>query len=295
MPIFQASLAIFFLSFCSFTYCAQHLTGLFDGQRLVHASTEESGAHLLTLSSLKKINSEWVAEREELLEGKLDRRTLELNRPYTLDSAWNAVARYFVARNASLIFECLGLACGSSNAWANERFGVKQLYGLDLSQRYQVWQINGLVGQSFASVYLVQRGNKRIYFHADYLLPLSQDLNFAPSAEVIARRFYRDGQIEVSGLSFEEGDTQVSEPHIRALAGALNQQPFRSLTIVGHDFAAGTGDEQRQRSIAYARVVYEALVSHGVQPKRMTIEGVGGLAPDGTGRLAKVVILQQAP
>jgi len=291
MPIFNPSFIFIVWSLISLPALSQNFTGLFEGQRVVYSSTGEVGAYLLTLSSLKKINGEWIAEDEKLLEGQMFRRTYELSRPYSFETAWEHVEEFFVGRDATLIFECLGLACGSSNAWANERFGVKQLYGLDLSQRYQVWQLNQ-GSRAFASAYLVQRGNKRIYFHIDNLLPDTQELLLAPSAEVIARKFYGDGRIEVSGLSFQDGKITVDQMHLKVLANALNQQPFRVLTIVGHDFFAGTVEEQEQRSIAYAQAVYDALVNHGVQPKRMQVKGVGALTPDGKVREAKVVVLQ---
>lgn len=54
---------------------------------------------------------------------------------------------------------CTGRACGSSNDWANRVFEQKQLYGRDQYQHY--W--TGRRGDAVATLYVVRRGNRRIY------------------------------------------------------------------------------------------------------------------------------------
>ncbi|MFL0808853.1 MAG: DUF4892 domain-containing protein [Agarilytica sp.] len=252
----------------------------FSGQRQIYTAKNPDTTYRLTLSSLKKINGEWLAEKEMLVRGNLTRVSLEISRPYKFDTAKLALQAQFNALNASLVYACEGMACGSSNAWANERFEVKQLYGLDLSQYYQVWQFKDQGLNKFAAVYLVQRGNKRVYSQLDIIVPKKQNLAFAPSAGVIAKQFYRDKQITVSGLKFEQGNIQINQENLKSYAQAFNQQAFRNLLIVGHDFFPGSEDEQETRSLAYANAVKDALVRQGVQEKRIQVKGIGALAPE---------------
>ncbi len=271
---------------------AQPENDIFPDQRLIYTAKNPDIAYRLTLGALNKINGEWVAERETLVDGQLLGRTVEVGRPYTYDSAWLKVQQRFADRQAVLIFSCEGMACGSSNAWANERFGVDQLYGLDLTQRYQVWQVSYHGVNYFAAVYLVQRGNKRVYFQLDMLRPNDQSLSFAPSEAVIASTFYRDKQIEVGGLSFEQGNIVIDRNYLKAYASAFNRRPFHSLVIVGHDYHPGDGAAQEQRALTHAQAVKTALVNLGVQARRLDVKAVGAMAPQpNSSAPARVVVL----
>ncbi|MFL0799933.1 MAG: DUF4892 domain-containing protein [Agarilytica sp.] len=257
----------------------------------MYTEENENTAYRLALSPLKKINGEWISEQESLVLGSVKRKTIELGRPYGLKNAWLQVQSVFSGENAALIYACEAMSCGSSNAWANERFAVKQLYGLDLSQFYQVWELNRHGVKQLAVVYLVQRGNKRIYFQQDIITPKNQTISFVPSEEVVAKTFYRDKQVEIAGLSFEQGKVRINEKYLASYAKAFNQQPFRSLMIVGHDYLSDDEAANRTRSESYAKVVRDALVALGVQSKRIQVRGAGSLSPVTDSRNARVVVL----
>lgn len=270
---------------------AQNLDDFFPDQRVLYTAHNKNIAYRLTLSPLKKVNSEWVSDNERLIVGALQRKTLEIGRPFNLDNAWLYIRQQFDAYDASLLFECKAMACGSSNAWANERFEVKQLYGLDLSQYYQAWQIDVRGTQHIAVVYLVQRGNKRIYLQLDWLVPKTQDLTFVPTEEVVAGALYRDKQVEIRGLGFSQGNIAINRDYLKSYAQAVNRQPFRKLLLVGHDYHPGGEGDQQTRSLAHAQAVMETLIELGVQSKRMTVKGVGSLAPTTPSAQGRVVIL----
>ncbi len=276
---------------CASNVFAQSVDAFFPGQRVVYTEENKHTVYRLALSPLKKINGEWVSEQESLVLGSIKRQTVELGRPYGLASAWLQVQSVFAEQNATLVYSCEAMSCGSSNAWANERFGVKQLYGLDLSQFYQVWELYHRGTKQIAVVYLVQRGNKRVYFQQDILTPKNQNIGFVPSEEVVAKAFYRDKQVEIDGLSFEQGNIRINEKYLVSYVKAFNQQPFRPLIVVGHDYHPGDEAAQLQRSEAYAKAVRDALVKLGVQPKRMTVKGLGGLAPKAGTDHGRVVVL----
>lgn len=288
---FSSIVALLLLGF-STSSIAQVTDALFEDQRSVFTSRLENEAHQVTLSSLKKINSVWVAEQEQMFPGRLDRRTIEFSQPYTLDTAWEELQQFFSDLQGQLIFECRGLDCGSSNAWANVRFGIKQLYGLDLSQRYQVWQLSAAGRTQFVSAYLVQRGNRRLYLHLDVLTPDDLDAKLKPSAAVIAKSFYRDGKVELRGLSFSEGNIVIDEEYLSAFAEAFNEQPFRRLVVVGQDFFPGAAEERAQRSLQYAQAVFDALTRLGVRARRMEVQvDENQSTPTDTSLNARVIVL----
>lgn len=269
---------------------AQSSQAMFPDQRLVHSTALKERIYFLTLGPLEKINGKWISDREELLKAGVEGKTYEISHPYSLKSAWLSVQQYFAGFDASLAYECIGLECGSSNAWANERFNVPLLYGLDLSQRYQVWQ--WLVGDKpkIAVVYLVQRGNQRIYFHEERLSPSDHSVRIVPGASVIAKRFYDDGSIAVPGVDLENDNLIVEPSYIAALAKALNEKPFRLLSVVGFDRSPGSEDEQRQRALSYAQQMVDLLVKKGVRAKRLDARSGSAQEALDPGVKAKVIV-----
>ena len=61
------------------------------------------------------------------------------------------------------VFSCRGRDCGRSNAWANDVFRVKELVAPDTAQRY--FAVAG--ADELIAIYMVQRGNRRVYVHVD--------------------------------------------------------------------------------------------------------------------------------
>lgn len=64
---------------------------------------------------------------------------------------------------AEVAFRCRARDCGRSTTWANDIFGVKELTAPDSAQFYAAARI----GDVHAAIYIVQRGNRRIYAHVD--------------------------------------------------------------------------------------------------------------------------------
>ncbi len=249
----------------------QNLIQPFSDQRVMYASSKGQGIYPLTLGTFEKINGESTAVKEAYVEGRLESATLEIIRPYKLDSAWMHIQNYFKSKSSQLIFDCEGFSCGSSNTWANKRFEVKQLYGLDASQHYQVWRVKFENVSVFVSVYLVQRGNRRVYLQLESLYAEDPELMFVPSAQVLAKEFYRERKIEVFGLSFQQGSIDVDPSYIKSYAKAFNQRSYRKLVVSGFDALPGEDDEKQARARKYAQAVAKALETEGVHRRRMTI------------------------
>ena len=60
-------------------------------------------------------------------------------------------------------FTCDGRDCGRSTVWANDVFGVKELVAPDSAQFY----LAAAIGDRLVAIYVVQRGNRRVYAHVD--------------------------------------------------------------------------------------------------------------------------------
>lgn len=103
-----------------------------------------------------------------------------------------------------------------------------------------------------------------------------------PETGSLLTRLRRDGHVRVEGLVFESGGTALSAGSAGALdrlAAMFAAAPEISVVIVGHSDNRGALDLNIELSRRRAAAVEHALVKRGVDPSRLTAEGVGFLAP----------------
>ena len=290
----------FFLVTWFFSHAAlADFSALFQGDRVVFSSTLQQTEYQLSLESLKKINSNWISERDERVVGKIQRKTIEVSSLLSIDEIW-AKLNDTVSPDYDRLYSCEGLDCGSSNAWANNRFGIKQLYGLDRTQKYGVWRSFGTEGDNYWVVYLVQRGNKRIYVQLDYIAT-QERRDLAPSAESIEAQLKLNGfyiiqkfELKSSGLTLNK---QLQDNLIRALRRFRNSR----FSIVGHDFSFANekstnneGTTNMEKSLLYAQSLEALLKKYGVSSE-FSAHGVGALAPEGKLSSRALVIIKNVP
>jgi hypothetical protein len=100
------------------------------------------------------------------------------------------VAAHFLdGLEGGLLFRCSGRDCGRSNEWANRIFGKAILYGPDGNQQYLAWESQGRL----TSVYVIERGNKRIYANVQVLVPGLTESDRSAPMQLFARRLTRTG------------------------------------------------------------------------------------------------------
>ncbi len=290
MRIFQSNKSIFLtialnIGFIlSFSVSAQ---AVFDQQRTLYSATQLDGEYRFTLGVLKKVNGENRAEREVLLSGHVERRTVEFDRNMPVSEAWKMLRSRYLDGDYRELFSCEGLRCGSSNAWANDRFGVKQLYGLDQSQKYFAL-VNRANPSEFVALYFVQRGNRRIYAQVDTISVSGDAPSIPVSASTINSAFERDGRfvLPLRGLNASFPDEALN-----AIATALKSRPFTQLTLVGHAYSGASAEANEALGETYALTLKSALESRGIRNSRLEIKSVGDLAPGTSGMVDRVELL----
>ena len=72
--------------------------------------------------------------------------------------------------NGNVLFECSGRDCGRATIWASEVFKVRELGATDQRQHYFAISFRTDEGPRVASIYMVQRGNRRIYAYTFEIL-----------------------------------------------------------------------------------------------------------------------------
>ena len=238
----------------------------------------------LALGALKKVNSVWRAEAEQRLAGQLTTETWRLPDTHEADEGFAHYQAQLQAMGAKTLFSCASWGCGSSASWANLRFNVKQLYGLDRYQRYGAYSLLQDGAEYHVALYSVLRGNKRAYVHLEVL---QSDASQADGWQGQWRTLgYISPQLVDGGLGLNE---------VPAALALLAEQAGGSVAVVGHDYSAGSLAQQKARSLALAEAVMAQLVAAGADAERLQAEGLGSLAPAGRGGTAMRVDLVPVP
>lgn len=270
----------------------------FPEARVVFREYHPETTYLLALSTYKKVGGTWSAEREQRVAGDVSRRTLELGENYSAREGFEFYRKQLEQFSLRELFACEQRECGGSINWANNHFNVIQLYGLDQHQYYGVYELVEDGRIYYASLYAVRRGNRRVYVQLDLVRTQKgsqQTLAMNPATfrhNLQESRFFILPGLDVTG-SVGDWDVSVSDPAIEALAALLRQEPQWHIALVGHDYGVGTLDEQKARSLKYAEKVRDALKGKGISEKRLTLYGLGSLAPAGRGeRSARVEVVR---
>ncbi|GAB3098722.1 DUF4892 domain-containing protein [Aestuariicella hydrocarbonica] len=265
----------------------------YEQARVVAESRDQVTDYRLALGALKKVDSDWRAEREQRLSGVLDRLTLELDEGQSEQEAFEFYRRQMLQMGGQELFLCESRRCGSSGAWANSRFGVRQLYGLDQYQYYSAIGVNLKDGkQAYVALYAVQRGNKRRYLQVD-ILTTTQPVRLFSSSEVIEERLRVGREFILPELLNE----QLEQEQLKAVVSALKSQRNWHIAIVGFDVGTGTLQQQQDRSLAAAKAVYQKLIAEGLDGNYLSTYGMGGLAPNSVpdGRERSVNLVKIVP
>ena len=265
----------------------------FSGAEVVSEDNKALQDYRLVLSSLKKINGQWRAETERRVVGSLQRKTLEVKGGHSVDEAYGFYVQQLQgAMAAREVFSCDGLKCGPSNAWANEHFELKQLYGLDKFQHYSVWL---LAPGEYLSLYGIRRGNKRVYIHLETMTATDkQVLEIATTPETITRALKTEGYFAFpSEVLSQDAKALATNVHVKSLVQVLRGERLMKVTVVGHDFRAGTASKKLAASAAIAEKLKGVLITAGVSEQRLSVFAAGGFAPQGNqGANTRIVIVR---
>jgi len=131
----------------------------FENATVFNDQIDSTRNYILALGPYEKIGNLWEPEKKQRLAGNVRSQTHEISRDYDEQDVYE----YYVSAigsDSEVLYRCESYNCGASNNWANVHFGVKQLYGLDRDQFYRVMRV---APDMYATVYVVRRGNRRIF------------------------------------------------------------------------------------------------------------------------------------
>jgi outer membrane protein OmpA-like peptidoglycan-associated protein len=274
---------------------AEAWEAVFPDAKVLQKEVIENANYPLALGPLKNVNSRWQPEREKRVRGDLQRRTMETSGRFSVDEIYRQLRIALQRRNARPLYTCSGLDCGSSNAWANNYFGVKQLYGLDQNQYFGAWEMQSSDGALYyMSTYVVQRGNQRIYVQIDQIqVPESARGSIAATPSTLIEALQQQGYFILAGVDGSGDKITIEGEHLQAVAAALQRDPWLKIRVVGHDYGVGDLAQQQQRSRQAAERVRELLLKSDIEPDRISAHGVGSLAPALRSGSARIEVVRQ--
>lgn len=183
------------------------------------------------------------------------------------------------------IFACTGRSCGRSNHWANHIFKQAILYGPDGNQFYFAGEYEG----KLLALYVVERGNKRVYAHLRILSP----------AAPVAVAYNREMADQLNGTGFvvlegiaPEADGSFGERAIQRLeelAGELAVGNDQEVFVVCHLYGSISTAELLERSTRCSETAVELLSS--TDGPKLTPFAAGPLLPRRAGNTSRVELI----
>ena len=183
----------------------------------------------------------------------------------------DAVAHYVEAVQAlglPVAFTCRGRDCGRSTVWANDVFGVKELVAPDPAQFY----LAASDGQTLLAIYVVQRGNRRVYAHVDRAL---REAPATEGAAALVARLRQDGFLVVPNVTPDAGGA-LPPPAVAALGELAERlaEEVADVHVVCH--IAGPVAEAKPASERCGEQAAGVLAAAGIEA---TGYGAGPLLP----------------
>jgi hypothetical protein len=155
--------------FISLTAQAQFSLTVAEQSPIIQKTQRSALYYTFPISAMRKVNGVIGAEYNLFLSGNLTGTTWQMLPGLSAKTAYDSALKELKAKNAQVIYQCHGRACGSSNQWANQVFSQSRLYGLDTQQSYAALKQDTLNGPHYYALYSTERGNKKVYLHLEMI------------------------------------------------------------------------------------------------------------------------------
>lgn len=124
--------------------------------------------HLFVASSFSSSRGKLQGSALYSLKGEMTRETWEIPRLHEADDVMEFYVQAVQEMGGKELFRCRARDCGRSNDWANVAFKRANLYGPDRNQRYLAAVVPRAGAAPMAiGVYVIRRGNQRLYVHLE--------------------------------------------------------------------------------------------------------------------------------
>lgn len=196
--------------------------------QLSEARESESVERIYPQSAISRISGRLRIDKAVEVGGRLTALTWELPDERHVAEAFAQARMTLIEQGAQVLYWCEGRECGASSLWANSIFGNARLYGPDNQQGYLLLRLDEPRADSLLALYMITRGNRRAYLHAERLDAKAPLGVLLPSAASLLRQLREHGELDLAGLAGEPDPEWV-----RLLASALNLDSTLRISLAG--------------------------------------------------------------
>ena len=204
------------------------------------------------VSRVDKTRRDVRVEREVRTPAALESATYEMPAG---SRAQDVINHYLERVGTGELFSCRGRSCGRSNHWANHIFKQAILFGPDHNQYY----FAGEFGDRLLSLYVIERGNKRVYAHLTVLTP-QQPVAVTYNQEMVDQ-LSGNGFVVLEGIT-PNTDGSLSEQardRLSDLAQSLQVLNGQEVFVVCHLYGSLATDELLERAGSCSEEAVELL------------------------------------
>ena len=229
------------------------------------------------LSPVDKIKRVVSFERVVRVEGLVRHTTYEMASSTSRMDAVDFYRQELDGVEAAIEFECEGRDCGRATIWGSDILRQRVLSTVDSKQHYIAARLEQEDGNFLFAVYVVERGNKRVYAHVVQVyvegeLSLEVNVNFASSLA-------RHGLVSIDGV-VPDRDGELSESalsELRRLSSELDTFSNDRIYVLCHVNGPKTAEQLIELSTQCAETAAEALSDF--KEFDITPVGLGPLSP----------------
>lgn len=248
------------------------------GAWIVAFTSEAVRDHEFITGPVDKIRRDVRIDSSLRLSGTLTRVTWRAPDGTRLADAVAHLRDLALAAGGELVFECSGPDCGRSTVWANDVFGVPMLAAPNRTQHYLAAAMPGDDAGLLAAIYVVQRGNRRVYAHVDAFAPAPGSVVEFDRNRDLAQVLARHGHAVIDGVTPGRLGRLPAEAlaTLEAIAPSLAAFADQALYVVCHVGGSAPMEALLERSAACAEEAAAKLTENGVSAVAF---GAGPLLP----------------
>ena len=224
--------------------------------------------------SVEKIRRELRLDRHTDVDGKKQTITYRLPDDASLEQIKTHVENFISREYSQVLFACQGPSCGRSTVWANDIFRQSILVAPNKNQLYwsAVAEKEGV--NTLVSIYVVKRGNQRLYLHLE-LIHESGNLSDQFNSSIVEKLMLQ-GYVILEGI--EPDNNGMFPLRELELIGAVegDWDSVAPLYVVCHVYGSEDVSVLTQRSGVCAETVAEHLRKKGVS---VTAFAAGPMSP----------------
>ena len=249
----------------------------FPGAEISHYDFKEYEEFQLILSKPVNRNSEWMADKTLVLEGRVtyvhydvpkSASPLQVFRNYQSSLRRSGFTDLFVCERP----------CTTTNLSSFEKLMKTPKHYLNYSTDNQF--IAAQRGLTYVSLWVNDGG---AFLHVVEKEALNDSLMDVRGESPIAKSLSQDGKVDLYGFQFDTGKAVLkdgSKPTLQELGKVLQDNPTLRVEVVGHTDDVGGPDANQRLSEARATAVAAALTkSFGIGLDRLTTRGMGQTVP----------------